>query len=152
MVTWTAFADAAPDLAEAGRRLFYQVGIGLGFLATVRPNGGPRLHPVCPIVADGGLYAFIHPSPKRDDLLHRAHYALHAFPHEATDDEFSVLGRAVPVGGDARRAAVIAAYHRTAEDERDATLFEFRIERCLFVAYRHRGDEQPNRRWWHAPR
>ena len=44
MLTWAEFAHARPDLAEAGRRLLYQFGVGLGFLATVRADGGPRLH------------------------------------------------------------------------------------------------------------
>jgi len=152
MVTWTAFAEAAPEMAEAGRRLFYQVGVGLGFLATLRPGGGPRLHPICPIVSEAGLHAFIQPSPKRDDLIRRGQYALHAFPHEATDDEFAVLGRAVLVEDAAVGATVIAAFHRTADQEAEATLFEFRIERALLIAYRRRGDPQPDRRWWHAPR
>jgi hypothetical protein len=47
MLTWAEFAHARPELAEAGRRLLYQFGVGLGFLATVRADGGPRLHPMC---------------------------------------------------------------------------------------------------------
>ena len=36
MLTWPEFAHALPDLAEAGRRLLYQFGVGLGFLAAIR--------------------------------------------------------------------------------------------------------------------
>jgi hypothetical protein len=32
MLTWAEFAHARPELAEAGRRLLYQFGVGLGFL------------------------------------------------------------------------------------------------------------------------
>src|SRR4051794_7341702 len=67
-VRWAELEAQAPELAAAGRRLLYQFGLGLGFLATVRPNGGPRLHPFCPIVAEGGLWGFIAPSPKQHDL------------------------------------------------------------------------------------
>jgi hypothetical protein len=35
-------AAAARMLAEAGGALLYNYGLGLGFLATVRPDGGPR--------------------------------------------------------------------------------------------------------------
>jgi hypothetical protein len=45
MITWSEFERQQPGLAGLGRRQFYQFGIGLGFLATVRPGGGPRVHP-----------------------------------------------------------------------------------------------------------
>jgi hypothetical protein len=45
MLRWTEFQRVRPDLAEAGRRLLYQFGVGLAFLATLRADGGPRLHP-----------------------------------------------------------------------------------------------------------
>ena len=67
-VRWGDLEQQAPELAAAGRRLLYQFGLGLGFLATVRPSGSPRLHPFCPIVAEGGLWGFIGPSPKQQDL------------------------------------------------------------------------------------
>ena len=74
-VIWEQFAAARPDLAGAGRDLLYQFGVGLAFLSTVRPDGGPRLHPICPVLVDGRLLAHIIPSPKRDDLhqIGRAH-------------------------------------------------------------------------------
>src|ERR1700687_845173 len=94
MVTWSEFENDAPDMAEAGKKLLYQSGVGLGFLATLRKDGAPRLHPVCPTVVDGLLYALIGPTPKRADLKRDGRYALHTFPAEAVDDEFLVMGRA----------------------------------------------------------
>ena len=41
MLRWGEFQRLRPDLAEAGRRLLYQFGVGLGFLATVRPTAAP---------------------------------------------------------------------------------------------------------------
>jgi hypothetical protein len=38
-------AAAARMLAEAGGAPLYNYGLGLGFLATVRPDGGPRVLP-----------------------------------------------------------------------------------------------------------
>jgi hypothetical protein len=55
MLRWAEFQRVRPDLAEAGRRLLYQFGVGLAFLATVRADGGPRLHPMCPLVTDDAL-------------------------------------------------------------------------------------------------
>jgi hypothetical protein len=39
MITWTAFADQRPDLAEAGKGSLYRFGVGLAFLATTRSDG-----------------------------------------------------------------------------------------------------------------
>ena len=68
MKTWPEFAALRPDLAEAGRALLYQFGVGLGFLATTRADGGPRVHPMCPIMTEVGMFAFIVPGPKQRDL------------------------------------------------------------------------------------
>src|SRR6202030_2230054 len=76
MATWNEFETDAPDIAAAGRQMLYQFGVGLAFLATLRKDGAPRLHPVCPTIVDGHLYA------------------LHTFPSVDVDDEFLVMGRA----------------------------------------------------------
>jgi hypothetical protein len=65
MLAWKEFATLRPDLATMGRSLIYEQDVGLGFLATTRPDGGPPLYPICPIVTDDGLYGFIVPGPRR---------------------------------------------------------------------------------------
>jgi len=74
--------------------LLYQYGVGLAFLATTRDDGGPRVHPMCPLLTESELYAFIVPSPKRDDLHRDGRYALHSFAAEANEDAFYLTGRA----------------------------------------------------------
>jgi hypothetical protein len=146
MATWAEFAERAPELADAGRSLFYQYGPGLGFLASVRPDGGPRLHPICPVIAAGGLYAFIIPSPKRGDLERDGRFALHSFPPESTDDEFYITGTASVVTDASVRAEVADAYHDEVRDEWQ--LFAFDIEVALFSRYRFRGDWPPAYKKW----
>src|SRR5215510_2111058 len=69
MTSWSEFEAREPEMAAAGKKLLYQFGVGLAFLATVRKDGAPRLHPICPTVVDGDLYALILPvSPKCGDL------------------------------------------------------------------------------------
>jgi hypothetical protein len=97
MASWSDFAAASPQLAAGIRALLQQYGPGMGYLATVRPDGGPRVHPVSPVITEGGLYCFVVTSPKRRDLERDGRYALHAYPPEETDDEACVSGRAVPV-------------------------------------------------------
>ena len=91
MVTWKEFAAAEPDLAETGRSLLFQFKVGLAFLATIRRDGAPRLHPVCPVLSDDRLFVLITPSsPKRQDLLRDGRYALQSFPQpKAGSDELS---------------------------------------------------------------
>ncbi|HTN81019.1 MAG TPA: pyridoxamine 5'-phosphate oxidase family protein [Acidimicrobiales bacterium] len=135
-VSWGDFEAAMPEMASAGRALLFKHGVGLGYLATIRPNGGPRLHPFCPIVAVGGLYGFInHHSPKSKDLVRDGRYAIHAFPNGDNDDELSIDGRAVVVDDPIVIEAVRAAYGATYQTPSEETLFEFRIERALLALY-----------------
>jgi hypothetical protein len=97
MASWSEFAAAEPHLAAGIRALFQQYGPGMGYLATIRPDGGPRVHPVSPVITDDGLYCFIVDSPKRCDLETDSRYALHSYPPEESDDEAYVSGVAVPV-------------------------------------------------------
>ena len=95
-VAWREFEAEVPKFASAGRRLIYPMGPhgpGLGFLATTRADGGPRVHPVCPAIFEGGLYVFVMgTSPKRGDLVRDGRYAFHAFPHMDTDESFYCCG------------------------------------------------------------
>jgi len=141
MATWSELESDAPGLAEAGRALLYQFGVGLGYLATVRPDGGPRLHPFCPILHEGGLYGLIAHSPKQRDLLRDGRYAIHSFPSPERDDELYLTGRAARRGDAALAAAVRRTMTATgATSSGDETLFEFDIERALLATYKKRGE------------
>ena len=142
MATWAEFEAAMPEMAAEGRKLLYQFGLGLGFLATIRPDGGPRLHPMCPILAEGGLWAFIGDSPKLRDLRRDGRYAMHAFPPEKVDDEFYVTGRAVETTAPEVIAAVRAAYNAPIQSD-DEVLFELQLERALWARYGPRPSWPP---------
>ncbi len=148
MATWDEFGQQAPGLAASGRALLYQHGVGLGFLATVRADGGPRLHPICPFVLDGLLLTFVVPSPKLADLRRDGRFALHTFGSEGSDDEFYVTGAAIEVGDEATRSAAAAAYHIDVAD--DHVLFELNLHRALHAAYRERGAWPPTYTRWRS--
>lgn len=88
MVNWRGLESARPNLATAGQDLLYQFGVGLAFLATVRADGGPRVHPMCPILHGDGLYALLVPSPKRSDLVRDGRFSMHSFPSDENEDAF----------------------------------------------------------------
>jgi hypothetical protein len=151
MKRWHEFAAEAPGMAEAGRALLYQYRVGLGYLATVRRDGGPRVHPVCPVLANDGLYVFIgNHSPKRSDLLRDGRYALHTFPDRDVDDEFTVSGRAVPIDDAAIRTIVYDTYTATGAFTSDDTLFELLLERALHAKYGPRPSWPPVYTKWVA--
>jgi hypothetical protein len=153
---WEHFASVRPDLAEAGRELLYQFGVGLAFLSTVRPDGGPRLHPICPVLVSGRLLAHIIPSPKRDDLHRDPRYALHTFASPTNEDAFYVTGRAWPVTDGDLAAAAAAQFlaERGIETEPDGfaagEFFEFLLGRCLLTRAAGAGDWHPQHRTWAA--
>jgi len=153
VVSWSDFAAAAPDLAEVGQRQLTQFGVGLAFLATVRVDGAPRLHPVCPVVSHGRLFVLITPeSPKRQDLVRDGRYALQPFPQpKPGSDEFYVSGRARVIADEATRAAVLQDARHMADASE--TVFELAVERVLHTRWENVLTPQmrPVRRTWRAP-
>jgi hypothetical protein len=148
MATWTDLVVAEPRLAKKLQDLFHQYGAGFGYLATVRRNGAPRVHPVSPIIADGGVFCFVMDSPKRRDLERNGLYALHSYPAETTEDEGYLAGHARVVADLRRKDALAAAYR--AEPLVDWRLFELEIEVAMLVTHVGRNRvRQP--RIWRAP-
>ena len=134
----------------------YQFGVGLAFLATVRSDGGPRVHPMCPVISERGLFAFLIPSPKRADLHRDGRYAMHSFPTDDNEDAFSVIGLARPVDDADLRRGLQAQFLRERKwreppkgfDEQE--LFVFHVERCLYTVTTGHGDPEPRHRIWNA--
>jgi hypothetical protein len=126
MASWSEFVAAEPQLASAVRALLQQYGPGMGYLATVGPDGAPRVHPISPVLTDHGLYCFAVPSPKRRDLERDGRYALHSYPPEDSDDEAYLTGTAAPVT-DPLVVATVATDLRASPDV-DWRLFEFTVD------------------------
>jgi hypothetical protein len=146
-MSWHALAAAAPDLATFGAERLHD---RVAYLATLKADGSPRLHPVRPVVAGGRLFVFMETtSPKVGDLTRDGRCALHA---TATGDEpwdlreFAVEGAAVAVDDAAVRATADAgsAFPR---DER-FVLFELRVEAAMSTVYG--TDGRPHRERWRA--
>lgn len=157
MMTWTEFETARPHLAAAGRAQLYQIHIGLGFLATVRKDGAPRVHPVCPILSDAGLHVLVTAGPKQTDLRRDGRYALHSetCPPPREDDGFAVSGRAVEITD----AGLSSRVRDKVRAERngvvwpafdDDALFELLIDRCLLMLTRADGEFPAGPTIWHA--
>jgi hypothetical protein len=146
-VTWREFAGASPVLSAQVRALFEQYGQAFGYLATVRRDGGPRVHPITPVLTEGGLFCFAVPSPKRRDLERDGRYALHAYPAEQSDDEAYIAGRALPVA-DVERIDRVASRHR-ASAMLNWRLFELTIQVAM-VTRRASAVAPPQHHIWRA--
>ncbi|MGH9055435.1 MAG: pyridoxamine 5'-phosphate oxidase family protein [Acidimicrobiales bacterium] len=156
MIAWEDFASVRPDLAGAGRSLLYHHGVGLAFLATVRRDGGPRLHPMCPLIESDGMFAFIVASPKQGDLLRDGRYSMHSFPTPDNEDAFYLTGAASKVDDPATRARLSDLFvaERQAIGVRPPgdteVLFQFMIRSCLFTRTTGHGDPSPVHTIWRS--
>lgn len=159
MATWGELLEAQPEIGAVGVALLEKH--GLAYLATVRPDGAPRVHPVCPFVADGRLFVATAPtSPKRLDLIRDGRYVLHMLPGR-NDDEFLIRGRASLVTDASLRAIAVCE----ARDARQPSgngievkdsewLFEYDIEEAASAYWEHVGlpGTYAVRRTWRSPR
>jgi hypothetical protein len=153
VISWRDFKAQRSDLAEQGAELLYHYGVGLAFLGTVRLDGGPRLHPMCPLLTGSGLYAFIVPSPKQRDLHRDGRYAMHSFPLEDNEDAFYLSGSASQVSDPQLRERMAQQF----ATERSSSLpppgpeqhlFEFQLETAMLTRTTGQGDLEPRHTIW----
>ncbi len=142
-MTWKSLEEQQPELAAFGcERLNGKV----AYLATVRKDGAPRLHPMTPIIGQGHFFVFMEPtSPKGHDLQRDGRYAIHCAvsDNSGASGEFSITGRAHLVDdAELRALAVSLASYEPADRY---ILFEFNIESAASTIY---PDDRPARQFW----
>ena len=54
-MSWNELENHAPSLASLG---FKKLNRKVAYLATLKKNGSPRLHPVTPFIGNGMLFIF----------------------------------------------------------------------------------------------
>jgi len=145
MTSWAEFAEHAPQFAAFGKSRFES---GVAYLGTLRPDGGPRVHPVTPIVGDQ-LFLFMEPtSPKGKDLQRDARYSLHCAVENMSggNGEFYVRGRATLSDDPQLREQAIKASPYAPQDY--YILFVFSIEFAFMNNY---VDGKANPQRWQSP-
>jgi hypothetical protein len=156
VISWMDFKAQQPELARQGAGLLYHYGVGLAFLGTIRADGGPRLHPMCPLLTDTGLYAFIIPSPKQQDLHRDGRYAMHSFPLEDNEDAFYLSGAASYVSHPQIRDRLAQQFADERSDPDSAMpppgeeqhLFEFQVQAAMLTRTSGHGDPEPQHTIW----
>ncbi len=147
MRSWADFAAEAPDLAAFGQRRLER---RIAYLATIRTDGAPRVHPVSPFIGDGCLAVYMEPTSfKVADLRRDARYALHCGveDNEGGEGEFYLTGRADEITDGRRRAeavgwALASGYEAAARH----LFFEFKLGYALATTY----DGGAKRERWRA--
>jgi hypothetical protein len=128
----------------------------IAYLATVRADGAPRLHPFCPILAGGRLFAAIpRSSPKGWDLRRDARCVIHALPG-GEDDELCIRATALEVTADHATATLVrelvgrAGVGGMTESVSHDALFEFDLEQvdvARWLDIGQPGTRAVRRRW-----
>jgi hypothetical protein len=153
MASWAEFAAAEPEMAELGRSLISNRTFQVAYLATVRRDGAPRVHPVCPVIAGDEIYLAIGPqSPKLRDLRRDGRYMLHAMPGE-DDAEFNIRGRATEANDAATHTVVERAAAAVGLNVKpEEVLFRLDIEQAATTHWERVGqpDTRPIRRRWRS--
>jgi hypothetical protein len=141
--SWQDFALAEPELAAFGAA---RLTSGPAYLATVRTDGMPRVHPVTPIIGEGRLFLFMEPtSPKGLDLQRGSGYALHCWvsDNDGGEGEFWLAGHA-RLDEDPAMRKLAATYGYQPQDH--YILFELTVESASSTIYVTTG--APIRKSW----
>lgn len=132
-MSWKEFAEGNPEMARLG---YEKLNRRIAYLATLKKDGAPRLHPVTPFIGNGMLFIFTEPSsPKIQDLYRDGRYAMHCTVDvDGPLVEIQVCGKAKAITDPGVREqserfagspVVLQSY----------VLFEFQVERVLVVEY-----------------
>jgi hypothetical protein len=141
VTTWDDFAADASDLAAAVRARFEAT--GLGFLATLRRDGSPRISGIEPFIWDGEVWLGMMPgSRKAVDCLRDPRIAVHAasVDKEVKEGDAKVAGRAIPVDDPDRLAEMTAAFAEATGYKPDGPFPLFTLDLTEVVHTRPDGD------------
>jgi Pyridoxamine 5'-phosphate oxidase len=146
MSSWSRFAADAPELAAFGKQ---RLEGRIAYLATIRLDGSPRLHPVSPFFAQGHLFVYMEPaSPKGHDLRRDARYVLHCAVEDNSGGggEFLIRGRGEGVSDtETRERAFEQAAAIGYKPQARYVLFELDILEAMATVYEV---ERPKRLRW----
>lgn len=147
-MSWSELEAQDSQIARLGKRLLKSSSVA--FLGTIRPDGTPRVHPVCPVLWKGELLlGLIDRTPKARDLRRDPRCVLHALPGPG-DSEFWLEAVAEPVG-------LAAAQRLAIENPRlglpsGDSLFRLKLREVHATIFQPGKDNRPvpSRRHWRA--
>lgn len=141
MISWGEFEQADARLASFGRE---RLNDRVAYLATVRSDGSPRVHPVSARIREERLFIRMDSgSPKARDLRRDGRYALHSqvLDTSGTGGEFAVSGRARLV----EDPPLLKILTQGLPDPDRYIVFELHVVRAISTVYEEGGIVR--RRW-----
>ncbi|MFT7688005.1 MAG: hypothetical protein ACI9FB_003363 [Candidatus Azotimanducaceae bacterium] len=144
-LSWRVFSEQAPEIAEFG---LSRIDGKVCYLATIRENDLPRIHPVTALVGDGRCFIFAQPdSSKVRDFQGNSRFNLHCSMSDSSGSsgEFQFSGSAVLNEEKADRALAesICSYRPSGS----FLLFELRVSEATSNCFR---GGRPHRKKWRA--
>ena len=170
MASWSVVERESPAVAAVAARMWpglFALDRGqalppgdhtfsIAYLATVRRDGAPRLHPLCPILAGGRLFAAIpRRSPKGWDLRRDERCVIHAMPGPE-DDELCLRASATEVTARADATSLVQSVVARSnvggmiESVRHDPIFEFdlvQVDVARWVDIGQPGTHAVRQRW-----
>jgi hypothetical protein len=141
--SWSELQQEVPQLTDFGQaRLDGKV----SYLATVQPDGWPRIHPITTVIAEGKCCFFAEPnSAKVGDLQDNGRFSLHCAMSDSSGSsgEFRLGGIAKVIDDDELRARIEAEC--SFRPSSTFLLFELTLADVVATSYR-RG--RPDRSRW----
>jgi hypothetical protein len=146
-MSWKLFEENAPELAQLS---YEKLNRKIAYLATIKKDGSPRLHPITPFIGHGMLFIFTEPSsPKIRDLRRDGRYAMHcSVGGEGPLVEVLVSGEAVVIPNSHIRWELAESIAASPVVTDSYVLFEFQVKRVLVVEYDE--DRKPVVRRWES--
>jgi hypothetical protein len=147
VMIWQQFEEAAPELAELGRRRFAATHVAL--LGTLRKGGWPRISPIEPyLVLDRLLLGMLAGSLKALDLSRDPRCTVHSSVSDVngSEGEFKLDGRAVPV----TEPAVLHGDYGTwwtAKDASPSRVFSVDLVSAAHISWNIKKGEMTIMRW-----
>lgn len=143
-MNWSAFAQAAPELARIGQERLDRTGVVL--VGSVRKDGSPRVSPCEFLITEGELYlGMMWQSRKARDLLRDSRCLVHSAILDKNDTagEFKLRGRAVAIEDSDQIERYCRALYEAIGWRPDGPfhLFALDIESAVHIRYLETGDQ-----------
>jgi hypothetical protein len=141
MTRWDTFEAEAPELAAFVRE---RMDLRVSYLATLRPDGAPRVNPVSPSFTAGRLFIRMYPGSVKVRALERdPRYSLTSavLDDEGTGGEALLFGTAAVV----EDPELLAEANQQRSNPERYVLLEFDVDEAVSTVYE--GADTVRRRW-----
>jgi hypothetical protein len=145
-MSWRDLTEGGPDISRLGRERLDHARVAL--LATLRPDGSPRISPIEPFIAEGELlFGAMTWSLKTKDLLRDSRCGFHSAvtAPDSGEGELKIYGRAQEAD-DRVRDGCEEGWWRARSPE-VAKVFVLNIAQAIYISWDLESEQMTVRRW-----